>query len=277
MSSTIQNLRLPLWKMGACPLFCKVTVSIKLSGEQSARVQGKCSENDSYCSSSSQSTPHRDSGVPLISARLTVVLWSVRSVYTKVPWGLSLERALLACWSPSLRKVEGWARVPTPAPGALRWSTVGVRMHPHAAVVLCHVGDAESDGQPRAAQPGREGHDLSCPTCSSPGVATDCAFTAVSPWKLVTTPHLSPQGSAWALFSFCKVTQFPFPYLAPSSLYREGSQPPTLALHLFLMVNSQKYSLLCISLNVSSQGKLLIQLRPRHWLQSLHSLNFNPY
>lgn len=76
--------------------------------------------------------------------------------------------------------------------------------------------------------------------------------------------HLSPQGSSWTLFSSSKATQFPFPYLAPSSLYREGSQPPTLALHLFLMVNSQKYYLLCISLKVSSQGKLLIQLRPRH-------------
>lgn len=68
-----------------------------------------------------------------------------------------------------------------------------------------------------------------------------------------------------------------FSLFSTSSLDWEGSQPPTLALHLFLMVNSQKYYLLCISLNFSSQGKLLIRLRPWHWLQWLHSLSFNLY
>lgn len=109
-----------------------------------------------------------------------------------------------------------------------------------SAIVPCHVGDAQSDGQPRAVQPRREGHNVSCPTFSSPPSSRHRILHCYFPPKTSHPPSESP-GVLVALFSFSKEMQFPFPYLAPSSLDWEGSQPPTLALHLFLMVNSQKY------------------------------------
>ena len=113
-----------------------------------------------------------------------------------------------------------------------------------SAIVPCHVGDAQSDGQPRAVQPKREGCNISCPICSSPRLTAIGSFTAISPRKPATPSH-PPQsespGVLLASFSFSKETQCPFPYLSPSSLDWEGSHLPTLALHLFLMVNSQKY------------------------------------
>ena len=57
-----------------------------------------------------------------------------------------------------------------------------------------------------------------------------------------------------------------------------GREPATYASSPSLPDGKQsKILFLCISLNFSSQGKLLIRLRPRHWLQWLHSLSFNPY
>lgn len=167
-----------------------------------------------------------------------------------------------------------------PGPGALCWFTVSAQHIPMVpGCFCCHSVPRgwwaeQCPAQGSAAKMRGPQHllpDLFLPQ-SSRHWLLHCYF----PPKTSQPPSESP-GVLVALFSFSKETQFPFPYLAPSSLDWEGSQPPTLALHLFLMVNSQKYYLLCISLNFSSQGKLLIRLRPWHWLQWLHSLSFNLY
>ena len=59
------------------------------------------------------------------------------------------------------------------------------------------MGDAQSDGQPRAVQPKREGCNISCPICSSPRLTAIGSFTAISPRKPATPapppcPTLSP-------------------------------------------------------------------------------------
>ena len=79
-----------------------------------------------------------------------------------------------------------------------------------SAVVPCHVGDEQSNGQPRAVQPRWEGHSISCPTCSFPSPAAIGSFTAISPRKPA-SPHLSPQGSLWPYSSSPKRHSFLFP------------------------------------------------------------------
>lgn len=63
------------------------------------------------------------------------------------------------------------------------------------AVVLCHVGDGESNGQPRAVPRGQSAINISCPTCSSPSPAHHLLLhcsTAIFSRKQVTTPSESP-------------------------------------------------------------------------------------
>lgn len=79
-----------------------------------------------------------------------------------------------------------------------------------SAVVPCHVGDEQSNGQPRAVQPRWEGHSISCPTCSFPSPAATGSFTAISPRKPA-SPHLSPQGSSWPYSPSPKRHSFLFP------------------------------------------------------------------